>query len=384
MERFIDKFVSYYGFEPTAAACAPGRLEILGNHTDYNEGRTLSCAVGQKTRFALRPNGGVHCRLKDFRSGEEMKFDLSRPDAPPERNGSKYVKGVAVELMKFGAELGGFDAAIDSDVPLSAGMSSSAALEISAALAIGVAFDIDMTPEEWARLGQLVENDYLGLQTGLLDQFSSIFGKRDSMILSDFRTVSVERTVALPPGYSVVVINSMKKHNLVSSDYNSRREDCEHAVKVLAKLFDNVRTLRDVSYDELSAARSHLNWKEYRRALHVVGECARVTAGVRLLDEGDVAGFGRLWFDSHESSRLNFENSTPELDYLVSLAQSIPGCLGARLSGGGFGGITVHLVETDAAPEYAERVAAAYKKQTGIDPERIICSIGDGAEAFTL
>lgn len=384
MERFIDKFVSYYGFEPTAAACAPGRLEILGNHTDYNEGRTLSCAVGQKTRFALRPNGGVHCRLKDFRSGEEMKFDLSRPDAPPERNGSKYVKGVAVELMKFGAELGGFDAAIDSDVPLSAGMSSSAALEISAALAIGVAFDIDMTPEEWARLGQLVENDYLGLQTGLLDQFSSIFGKRDSMILSDFRTVSVERTVALPPGYSVVVINSMKKHNLVSSDYNSRREDCEHAVKVLAKLFDNVRTLRDVSYDELSAARSRLNWKEYRRALHVVGECARVTAGVRLLDEGDVAGFGRLWFDSHESSRLNFENSTPELDYLVSLAQSIPGCLGARLSGGGFGGITVHLVETDAAPEYAERVAAAYKKQTGIDPERIICSIGDGAEAFTL
>ena len=384
MERFIDKFVSYYGFEPTAAACAPGRLEILGNHTDYNEGRTLSCAVGQKTRFALRPNGGVRCRLKDFRSGDEMKFDLSRPDAPPERNGSRYVKGVAVELMKFGAELGGFDAAIESDVPLSAGMSSSAALELSAALAIGVAFGIDMTPEEWARLGQLVENDYLGLQTGLLDQFSSIFGKRDSMILSDFRTVSVERTVALPPGYSIVVINSMKKHNLVTSDYNSRRKDCEHAVKVLAKIFDNVKTLRDVSYDELSAARSRLDWKEYRRALHVVGECTRVTAGVRLLDEGDVAGFGRLWFDSHESSRLNFENSTPELDYLVSLAQSIPGCLGARLSGGGFGGITVHLVETDAAPEYAERVAAAYKKQTGIDPERIICSIGDGAEAFTL
>lgn len=384
MERFIDKFVNYYGFEPTAAAYAPGRLEILGNHTDYNQGRTLSCAVGQKTRFALRPNGGVHCRIKDFRSGDEMKFDLSRPDAPPPRNGSRYIKGVSVELMKFGAELGGFDAAIESDIPLSAGMSSSAALELSAALAIGVAFGIDMQPGEWARLGQLVENDYLGLQTGLLDQFSSIFGKQDSMILSDFRSQSVERTVALPPGYSIVVINSMKKHNLVTSDYNSRRKDCENAVSVLAKLFDNVKALRDVSYDELGAARSRLNWKEYRRALHVVGECARVTAGVKLLDEGDVAGFGRLWFDSHESSRLNFENSTPELDYLVSLAQSIPGCLGARLSGGGFGGITVHLVETEGAAEYAERVAAAYKKQTGIDPEHLICSIGNGAEAFTL
>ena len=384
MERFIDKFINHYGFEPTAAAVAPGRLEILGNHTDYNQGETLSCAVGRETRFALRPNGGVICRLKDFRSGDEMQFDLSRPDAPPERNGSRYVKGVAVELMKFGAELGGFDAAIESTVPLSAGMSSSAALEISAALAIGAAFDISMSPEEWARLGQLVENDYLGLQTGLLDQFSSIFGQENAMILSDFRTQSVVRTVALPPGYSIVVVNSMKKHNLVSSDYNSRRRDCENAVSTLAKLFSNVKALRDVSYDELGAARSRLNWKEYRRALHVVGECARVEAGVRLLDEGDIAGFGRLWFDSHESSRLNFENSTPELDYLVDLAKSIPGCLGARLSGGGFGGITVHLVESAGAEEYAERVAAAYRKQTGIDPERLICSIGEGAEAFTL
>ena len=233
-------------------------------------------------------------------------------------------------------------------------------------------------------LGQLVENDYLGLQTGLLDQFSSIFGKENSMILSDFRTVSVERTVALPPGYSIVVVNSMKKHNLVTSDYNARRKDCENAVGVLAKLFDNVKSLRDVSYDELSAARSRLNWREYRRAMHVVGECARVGAGVKLLDEGDIAGFGRLWFESHESSRLNFENSTPELDYLVSLAHTIPGCLGARLSGGGFGGITVHLVETGAAEEYAERIAAAYKKQTGIDPERLVCSIGKGAEAYSL
>ena len=384
MERFIDKFIEHYGFEPTAAAIAPGRLEILGNHTDYNQGETLSCAVGRATRFALRPNGGVLCRLKDFRSGDEMLFDLSKPNDPPDRNGSRYVKGVAVELMKLGAELGGFDAAIESTIPLSAGMSSSAALEISAALAIGAAFNIEMAPAEWARLGQLVENDYLGLHTGLLDQFSSIFGRENSMILSDFRSQSVVRTVALPPGYSIVVINSMKKHNLVTSDYNARRRDCERAMATLAKLFKSAHTLRDISLEELGSARSYLNWREYRRALHVVGECARVESGVKLLDEGDVAGFGKLWFDSHESSRLNFENSTPELDYLVSLAHSVPGCLGARLSGGGFGGITVHLVETEGAEEYAERVAAAYKKQTGIDPERLICSIGNGATAFTL
>ncbi len=384
MEQFIDKFVNHYGVEPVSIARAPGRLEILGNHTDYNQGVTLSCAVGQETRFALRPNGGTKCRLKDFRSGDEMSFDLARPDDPPDNNGSRYVKGVAVELMKKGLAPGGFDAALESTIPLSAGMSSSAALEVSAALAIGAAFDITMEPGEWARVGQLVENDYLGLQTGLLDQFSSIFGRENAMILSDFRIQQVVRTVALPPGYSIVVVNSMKKHNLVSSDYNARRRDCENALAVLSGLFDNVRALRDVSLDELAASRSRLSWKEYRRALHVVGECARVNAGVKLLDEGDVAGFGRLWFDSHESSRLNFENSTPELDYLVSLAHSIPGCLGARLSGGGFGGITIHLVRSEDAEDYAARISAAYKKQTGIKPERLICSIGRGAEAFTL
>lgn len=383
MKSFIDKFTRFYGNAPTAAAMAPGRLEILGNHTDYNQGFVLSCAVAQNTAFALKRTEGTICTLHDFRSGKTMEFDLANlDDVPP--NGSRYVKGMIKELTKRGFKVTAFDAAIESTVPLSAGMSSSAALETAAGYAIGKEFGIELDKAEWARCGQGVENNYLGLKSGLLDQFSSIFGKKESMILSDFRTVEVLRTAALPAGYAIVVINSMKKHNLVDSEYNVRRADCEAAAKVMNTIVPGASTLRDISIEQLTSAKDKMSDREFRRALHVVGECTRVMDGIKFLDAGDVAAFGNLWFESHFSSRDNFENSTPELDYLVELAQTVPGCLGARLSGGGFGGITIHLVEADAAQEYAKRVATAYESKAGVAAETIICNIGDGAKLIEL
>ena len=379
MQSFIDKFTAFYGSAPTSAAMAPGRLEILGNHTDYNQGFVLSCAVEQNTAFALRRKPGTVCTLRDFRSGSTMEFDLADLDDVP-RNGSRYVKGMIKELAKRGFEVTAFDGAIESTVPLSAGMSSSAALETAAGYAFGKEFGIELEKADWARCGQGVENNYLGLKSGLLDQFSSIFGKKDSMILSDFRTVEVLRTAALPAGYVIVVINSMKKHNLVDSEYNVRRADCEAAAEVMNSIVPGAKTLRDISLEQLNAAKDKMSDREYRRALHVVGECTRVMDAIKYLDAGDVESFGNLWFESHISSRDNFENSTPELDYLVELAHTVPGCLGARLSGGGFGGITIHLVKQEAAEEYAKRVCAAYELKTGIAAESIICSIGDGAK----
>ncbi|MBR7119090.1 MAG: galactokinase [Lentisphaeria bacterium] len=383
MQDFISKFTSFYGSAPTAAAMAPGRLEILGNHTDYNQGFVLSCAVAQNTAFALRRKEGTVCTLRDFRSGKTMTFDLANLDDVPS-NGSRYVKGMVKELAKRGFKVTAFDAAIESTVPLSAGMSSSAALETAAGYAIGREFGIELDKAEWARCGQGVENNYLGLKSGLLDQFSSIFGRKESMILSDFRTVEVLKTAALPPGYCIVVINSMKKHNLVDSEYNVRRADCEAAAKVMNRLVPGAATLRDISLEQLAEAKNEMSDREYRRALHVVGECTRVMDGIKMLEAGDIAGFGNSWFESHFSSRDNFENSTPELDYLVELARSIPGCLGARLSGGGFGGITIHLVEATAAEEYAKRVSTAYQSKTGVAAETIICNIGDGAKLIEL
>ena len=283
MQKLIEKFTRFYGSAPTVAAEAPGRLEILGNHTDYNQGFVLSCAVEQDTRFALRPVEGKHCRIKDFRDGSSREFDLDDIETAIPKDWSNYVKGVIVELRKRGIQVGAFDAGMESSVPLSAGMSSSAALETAAGFAFREAFSISLSPADWARVGQGVENNYMGLKSGLLDQFSSIFGKKNSMILSDFRSVEVLRTVPLPAGYSIVVINSMVKHNLVDSEYNVRRQDCESAAEKLSQIYPDVRTLRDVSLEQLSDAREALTGREFRRAFHVVGECTRVMEAVRLL-----------------------------------------------------------------------------------------------------
>lgn len=387
MQNFIDKFTSRFGFAPTAAAQAPGRLEVLGNHTDYNEGFVLSCAVDHNTKFAMTPVEGDICTVSDFRDGSDMVFSLKDiVSGVIPRDGSKYVIGMLRELYQYGLPQQAFCAGLESCVPISAGMSSSAALEVSCGLAFSIAFNLGLEndPTLIARAGQSVENNFLGLKSGLLDQFSSLFGEEDSVIMSDFRTTDVVDSLPLPPGYVFVVINSMKKHNLVDSDYNARREDCENAARILAGVFPGVTTLRDISPEQLQAARPVLPWREYCRAQHVVCECSRVHTARRLLREGDVRGFGRLLFESHESSRLNFENSSPELDILIEIAKNTPGCLGARLSGGGFGGITIHLVKAVNAETYAAKVCDAYYRRTGIKAESFICSLGDGATGYQL
>ena len=379
MKKIEELFVEKYGVSPQVVANAPGRLEILGNHTDYNEGIVLSTAVDQSTEFALCPVEGRICRLHDFRDGSDRVFSLDEIDTPEAGDWANYVKGVVSQLKKRGIEIGAFDGAILSTVPLSAGMSSSAALEVSASFAFKEAFNIELSNEEWARIGQGVENEYIGVNTGLLDQFSSIFGRKDSLILSDFRTVEVLKPVPLPQGYNIIVVNSMVKHNLVDSEYNVRRLACESAFAKLQQQYSSIKALRDVSSAMLEEGKALLTADEYSKAKHVVEECERVHQATELLEEGDVAAFGELLFASHESSKNNFDNSCDELDFLIEQARSLPGCIGARLSGGGFGGISIHLVEEERAEEYCRLIAAAFKLQTGKETETIICSAGSGA-----
>lgn len=380
-EELMMAFAETYGSPPQVAASAPGRLEILGNHTDYNEGVVLSCAVEQRTAIALRPVHGKVCRVFDLTYQDKVEFSLDDIDNPRPGQWVNYVKGVVCELRKRGFAPGAFNAVLHSTVPLSAGMSSSAALETAVGLALGEAFDIRLDNTSWARVGQGVENNYIGVRTGLLDQFSSIYGRKNALILSDFRTNEVVKTVEVPSDYELVVVNSMEKHDLVDSEYNVRRLNCESAVDKLRRDNPDITALRDVSVSMLDAAKDKLSFQEYNCAKHVVGEIERVFKGVTVLDNKDVASFGKLMFESHASSRRFFENSTPRLDYLVELAASLPGCAGARLSGGGFGGISVHLVEKAAADAYAERIATAFKLHTDSVPQVIHCAIGDGATA---
>lgn len=380
----IDSFAAAYSAKPAAYSRAPGRLEILGNHTDYNEGFVLSCATGQATEMAIAAIPGRICKLQNPPLKGEFTIDLDDMDTPRPKDWTNYIKGVLVELRRRGISYPAFEVLFKSSVPLSAGMSSSAALEMAFCMALKQLAGIDLPLPEWARVGQSVENVYLGLKSGLLDQFSSLYGKKDSFILCDFRSVEVLKTVTMPSGWKIVVANTMVKHNLVESDYNQRRESCERATKVIQGKFPQVKTLRDVSSAMLEECKSILDHTDYLRAKHVVGEDERVMKGVELLEAGKVEEFGALWFQSHESSRDCFENSCPELDVLVELAHTIPGCVGARLSGGGFGGISIHLVRESEAQNYRERLAAAYKLKTGKTIETVICSIGDGASAESL
>ena len=384
MEPLENIFESRFGRKPAVLSRAPGRLEILGNHTDYNEGYVLSAAVTQSTSFAMAPKDGSLCRLIDCALSGEFTIDLDNMDTPRKGDWTNYLKGALVELRRRGVKFGAFDAVLRSTVPLSAGMSSSAALEMAFCFALKTIYGIELSKADWARVGQAVENKYMGLQSGLLDQFSSIFGKKDALILCDFRSVEVLKNVPMPPGYSIVVANTMVKHNLVESDYNLRRESCERARDAIRKVYPEVRMLRDVDRNMLEACRDRMDAIDYRRALHVVGEDERVMQGVAFLEKGDIRSFGELLFLSHESSRTNFENSCPELDALVEIARTIPDCLGARLSGGGFGGITIHLVRHDAAESYCDRLKTAYRAMTGKETQTILCDIGDGACARAL
>lgn len=370
-------FQQHFGCAPAVMTRAPGRLEILGNHTDYNEGVVLSVAVDRTTLAAMGPTPAGQCRVIDAARGEERSFALDALENPEPGDWANYIKGLVVEFGKRGIRVPAFRAVFGSTVPLSAGMSSSAALEMAMALGLARLAGADLPWQEIARIGQACENLYVGANTGLLDQFSSLRGRAGHLVFSDFRSLEV-RNVPIPAGTSLVVANSMVKHTL-TNEYNERRQACEQAVAILAARDPGIRALRDVSPARLEAAKDLLPPVVYRRALHVVGENDRVFRGIAALEAGDLAEFGRLMFASHESSKNNFANSCAELDTLVDIGRELPGVIGARLSGGGFGGITVHLVRQDSAAEYARLLAARYREKTGLRAEVMTCRAAAGA-----
>lgn len=372
-------FAATCGQPPAVVTRAPGRLEILGNHTDYNEGTVLSVAVDRATFVAAARSGSTACRVVDAVSQSERSFDAAAIEATPTRGDwANYIKGLLVELGKRGIAVPGFHAVLGSTVPMSAGMSSSAALEMSMLLALLRLAGRELDWREQAKVGQACENLYVGAKTGLLDQFSSLKGQAGHLVYSDFRTLAVT-AVPLPAGTALVVANCMVKHNL-TNEYNERREACEQAVRLLRAEDAAVKALRDVSMARLQAAQSRLPPVVYRRALHVVGEITRVEAGVQALRAGQLDTFGRLMFESQDSSTHNFENSCAEIDTLVALGKTLPGAIGARISGGGFGGITVHLVHAAQAQAYAEELGRQYRARTGLTADITICTAAAGAQ----
>lgn len=386
----------HFGHTPTHLVTAPGRLELLGNHTDYNQGLVLALAVDRFIHFAASPRKDGRIELVSSAFAEKEKFaalDLRKNPAAP---WADYVKGVLAQLRRRQAHFPGFNAAIHGTIPLGAGMSSSAALEVATALMARQLAPYTLTPTgttvpprrldsgavapptaaerlEIARLCQAAENEFVGVNCGILDPVSSLFGKAFHAIEIDCQSLAVEH-VPMIGEIAIVVCDTGVKHALVGGEYNALREHCEAAAKALG-----VKTLRAVDPTFLKANRQRLSPRQYECASHVAGEIQRVIFGARALREGDFPQFGQYLFQSHESSRDVFKNSCAELDLLVELARSQPSCLGARLTGGGFGGATINLVMRPQVHEFCQAMAAAYKSKLGIPLEPMICQVVDGA-----
>ena len=363
--ELLAKFRAHFGCEPTTVAYAPGRVEVLGNHTDYNEGLVLSAAINYGTFFAIAPVDGPLCRLVAGDLMHEVAFPVDSPKPVTEDTWANYCLGVHAGLLEKTPLAQGYLAMFLGDIPQGSGLSSSAALETTTALALAARYGIELGKLEAAKIGQKAEHTFAGVKCGLLDQISSLYGKEDMLVKTDFRSLEVEN-VPLSPDAVLLVCNSNAKHALVDGAYNERRAACEAAAAYFKGVLGHpVTALRDVSLAEWRQFKSGLPERVANRAAHPIGEDERVSAGAKLLEAGDLAGFGKLMFESHESSRVLFENSCEELDILVELAHETEGVFGARLSGGGFGGSIVVLVEKDKAEAAGKSIAAAYAKRTG-------------------
>ena len=369
----------HFGVEPAVVSYAPGRVEILGNHTDYNEGFVLSAAIDAGIAFGLNASETPASTLFAADFNESVQFPADHPGRTDKERWSNYVRGVyALMQAKYGFPPRNFQATLTGDIPIGSGLSSSAALEIAAGLAFAAFHGLTPDKLDLARIGQRAEHEYAGVNCGLLDQISSLYGRAHGLVFTDFRSLQVE-TVPLPPGHVFMLANTAVKHALVDSEYNERRQRCEQAAAYFTRVLGpHIKTLRDVTWADLGRHRGALDPAIWNRAAHPIGEDERVLKGVDLLKQGDAAAFGRLMFESHKSSQIYFQNSCPELDTLVETARMTPGVLGARLSGGGFGGSIVALIEEAQAEPVARALAKAYEKEYGhiIEPRVVVPSEG--------
>ena len=356
---------------------APGRVNLIGEHTDYNDGFVMPAAIESCTWVAISARNDCKLLARSENFSDTVELDLQQKNVRPTGHWSDYVQGVAVILGQTN-NLQGANMLIRGDVPIEAGLSSSAAIEVATALALLENSGLKLDRVEVARLCQRSENEFVGAHVGIMDQFISCFGRAGHAVMLDCRSLEY-RLVQLPSNVTLVICNTMVKHQLASSEYNNRRSECEEGVRLLSAKLQGIKALRDVSTTQLEQHARDLPEVIHRRCRHVVGENERVLRAAEALSEGRLDEFGRLMEQSHRSLQKNYEVSCAELDLMVELAQRQRGVLGARMTGGGFGGCTINLVRSDCVDEFESNVARLYEASTGIPPQVIVTSAGEGA-----
>jgi len=360
---------------------APGRVNLIGEHTDYNDGFVLPAAIDLAAWVAgrARPDRTLVVRAVDLDRG--ASFALDDPAPTPAGDWTDYVRGVAIELALAGHRLSGADLLVASEVPIGAGLSSSAALEVAVAWALLDLAGVAPEPLAVAQLCQAAENRFVGARCGVMDQFAACHGRAGHALHLDCRTLEA-RAVPLPQGVAIVVCDSLVQHALAAGEYNRRRAECEQGVAILARHRPEIRALRDATAEEIDAHRDELGDVLHRRCRHVVAESARVASAVAALVRADLAMLGTLLLASHASLRDDYAVSCPELDLLVDTAAAQPGVHGSRMMGGGFGGSTLSLVAPDAVPDVAAALGERYRRAYGKTPQVRVCHAADGAQRW--
>lgn len=371
------KFKSLYGSEGTMYT-SPGRVNLIGEHTDYNGGFVLPGAIDKAMYCEIKPNGTDKVKAYAVDLSESAEFGLGENDLPSQ-SWAKYIYGVCREMIKRGAtNLKGFDTVFAGDVPLGAGMSSSAALESCFGFALNDQYNLNFDRFELAKIGQATEHNYVGVKCGIMDQFASCFGKEGSLIKLDCRSLEYEYIPFDPKGYRLVLINTCVEHELASSAYNKRRESCERVAEAIRKNHPQVEFLRDANKAMLTEVANVVSAEDYIRAEFVIEEVQRLLDACTALERGDYETVGRKMYETHIGLSIKYEVSCPELDFLNDVARQC-GVTGSRVMGGGFGGCTINLVKNELHDNFIKVATDKYEKQFNIKPKVYDVIIKDGA-----
>jgi galactokinase len=383
-ERVLTTFRKRFGADPEYVVRAPGRVNMLGEHVDYNDGFVLPAAIDRDTILACRLSGSVRSSILALDLNQETTFnsknlqDKNTATGSPLPGWGLYPAGMQWCLNTENLETPGMEAVFASDVPRGAGLSSSASVEMAFAVAWEKLGGWTIPPLQLAKLGQRTENQYVGVNCGIMDEFASACGVKDHLLFLDCRSLEWQ-TVPLPEGVSIVIANTSLRRSLAGSAYNDRRAACDEAVRILRESLPDIHSLRDVGIEEFNRLADRLPGIVEKRARHIVEEIERTRHVVKFLEENDLHQFGKLMNECHVSLRDLYEVSCPELDAMVEVAWSLPGCYGARLTGAGFGGCTVNLVAHEATQAFARDLTKGYKRKTGLQPEIYICRAANGA-----
>lgn len=379
----VERFRAVYGKDPRRIFGAPGRVNLIGEHTDYNDGFVMPAAIDFYTFSAVAESADRTLSVYSEQFQERVEFDLDQRPGPPRQHWSDYIRGVAAVLQEEGYPVQGANLFIDGRVPIGSGLSSSAAIEVATALALTSLGGVTVPARELARLCQRAENTYTGARCGIMDQFVSCFGRQDCALMLDCR--SLEATyLRLPFDVLLVICNTMVRHELAAGEYNERRASCERSVAAIREVLPNIRALRDLVLEDLVKLRSALSEVDFRRCRHVVTENNRVKDAAEALQGFDLVRFGQLMYLSHDSLDRDYEVSCRELNLMVDLARNVPGVYGARMTGGGFGGCTINLVKREVIAEFQTRIAREYQKETGLSPQIFVSQPAGGASQLAF